>query len=532
MRTLWLLVKIRFLSLFFSNRRNRAKKHLSIPLIVLLSLAVLYVAVVFLGLFALIFGATAPIFLSLGEPSAYFALVSLLAMGVMLLGSIIFTQSQLFEAGDNAFLLSLPIPPHLILCSRMLFLLLLNYAMQAIVFLPGFIVWLIAAPFSLGSVLLCLLSFLLLPFPTLAISCLLGWCLTKITQRIRHKQLVTLLFSLLFLGAYFFLLEKFELLMEGLGEEGLLPLLAFLQKALPFAVFGRACLGSFLHFLLVLGVSALLFGGVYYWLSKSFFKTVLSPAVHRKRAYKEKTVQRSSALWALTKKELLYLSSSAGYMMNAGIGLLFVLLVPIVFLVKGDLLLSIFAELPAILPILPVLFSLLTGLLVSMSMFSACSVSLEGKSLWIARTSPVPTKIILLSKALFHFLPCAVASALSWVLYLILLAPPFPMAVLMLLYTLAFSATSALAGLMLNLLFPKLEWNNLTVPVKQGLSVLLSMLVNGFLAFILLAGGFILSILLPPLLVLSLITLFVLGLGALLWLWTRTRGVRRFEALL
>ncbi len=532
MKTLWLLVKIRFLSLFASNQKNRAKKRLSIPLVILLSLAVLYVAVVFLGLFALVFGATAPAFLSLGEPSAYFSLVGLLAMGVMLFGSIIFTQSQLFEAGDNAFLLSLPIPPHLILCSRMLFLLLLNYAMQALVFFPGFIVWLIAAPFSFGSLALSLLSFLLLPFPTLALSCVLGWCLAKITQRIRHKQLVTLLFSLLFLGAYFFLLEKFELLMEGVGEEGLLPLLSFLQKALPFTVFGRACLGSFLDFLLVLLVSALLFALVYYWLSKSFFKTVLSPAVHHKRVYKEKTVRQANALWALTKKELLYLSSSAGYMMNAGIGLLFVLLIPTVFLIKSDLLISIFSELPEILPILPVLFALLTGLLCSMSMFSACSVSLEGKSLWIARTSPVPTRTILLSKALFHFIPCAVSVFVAWVLYVILLTPPFPMAVMMLLYTLVFAATSALSGLMLNLLFPKLEWNNITIPVKQGLSVLLSMLGNGALSFILLIGGFILSILLPPLLVLTLITLFCLGLGALLWLWVSTRGVRRFEALL
>ena len=55
MRTLWLLVKIRFLSLFLGNKKNKAKKRHSIPLTILLGLAVLYVVAVFFGLFLLVF---------------------------------------------------------------------------------------------------------------------------------------------------------------------------------------------------------------------------------------------------------------------------------------------------------------------------------------------------------------------------------------------------------------------------------------------------------------------------------------------
>ncbi len=531
MRTLWLLVKIRFLSLFFGNQKNKAKKRHSIPLTILLGLAFLYIFAVFFGLFLLVFSSMAPLFLSLGEPFAYFSLMSLIAMGFMLLGSIVFTQSQLFEAGDNAFLLSLPIPPHLILCSRMLFLLLLNYAMQAIVFIPGFIVWLLVAPLSFGHIALCLLCFLILPFPTLAISCLFGWCLTKIIQRIRYKQLTSVLFAIGFFVAYFWLMGKAEMLMEGFTAEGIGPLLSFLQKALPFAVFGRAALGSFLHFLLVLAVSALLFGGVYYWLSKTFFKTVLSPAVHRKRAYKEKTVQKTSAIWAFTKKELFYLASSSGYILNGCIGLLFMLALPILLLIERDTLFALSAELPELMGMLPVLTPLASCLISSMTMLSCASVSLEGKSLWIARTSPVPTRTILYSKLLLQIIPTAITVFLAWVIYLIALTPALPVAILSLILPLIFAVCASLLGLTLNLLFPKLEWNNLLVPVKQGAASLFSMLTSGFLSFILLVGGFLLSFILPPLWVLSILTLIPLLLSLLLLAWIRGRGVRRFEAL-
>ncbi len=531
MHTLWLLIKLRFLSFFGGNKKNKAKKRLALPMMILLGFALLYLAVVFLGLFALIFGLTLPAFLSAGEPFAYFALMSLIAMAVMLFGSIIFTQSQLFEAGDNAFLLSLPIPPHMILASRMIFLLLLNYLMQALVFFPGIIIWLLGGAATFGNVLLATLSFLILPFPALAISCLLGWCFAKITAKIKHKQLVAVLFSILFFVGYFWLLEQGEAFFEELATSAILPFIDFLKKALPFAVFGRAALGSFLHFLLVLAVSALLFGGVYYWLTRTFFKTVLTPVAHVKKRYRERSVKQTSALWALTKKELFYLSSSSGYMMNACLGLLFLLIVPIVMLVKGDIVAAVATEMPEILGALPVLAALISCLLSSMTMLSASSVSLEGRALWIVRTSPVPTKTILLSKALLHILPTAVAVFVGWVLFVIALKPALLTAVLMLLCPLAFAFLSAFVGLSLNLLFPKLEWNNMLIPIKQGLSTFLSMLVNGILGMLPLFGGFVLALLLPPFLVLGIITLLYGGMAALLWLWLAKRGVTRFEAL-
>lgn len=531
MKTLWLLIKLRFLSLFLGNKRNKAKKRHSIPLTILLGLAVLYIVAVFVGLFLLVFGATAPFFLSQGEPFAYFALMGLVATVFMLFGSIIFTQSQLFEAGDNAFLLSLPIPPHLILGSRMLFLLLLNYAMQAIVFIPGFIVWLLVAPLSFGSIALCFLSFLALPFPVLAISCLLGWCLTKIVQRIRYKQLISILFAAVFFVAYFWLIGRAEILINGFIEAGIEPIVSFLKKAFPFAVFGRAALGSFIHFLLVFAASALLFGGVYAWLSKTFFKTVLSPTVHRKRAYKEKNAKKTSALWAFTKKEFFYLASSSGYILNGCISLLFVLIVPIAMLFERDIFLSLPAEMAFIGELLPILSPLVTCLISSMMMLSCSSVSLEGKSLWIARTSPVPTKTILYSKLLLQIIPTGSTAFLAWVIYLFALPTSFPVAILSLILPLVFTVCASLLGLTVNLLFPKLEWNNILVPIKQGASSLFSILASGVLSFILLVGGFLLSFVLPPLLVLSILTLIPLLLSLLLFAWIRGRGARRFEAL-
>ena len=79
-------------------------------------------------------------------------------------------------------------------------------------------------------------------------------------------------------------------------------------------------------------------------------------------------------------------------MLNAGLGLVFELALAVLAVVKRQELLTVFQVMPALKQALaPIL--LLAGMLVSgMVFFTASSVSLEGKSYWIVRSMPVPTK--------------------------------------------------------------------------------------------------------------------------------------------
>ena len=170
----WLLLKLRFTALFsaFLTKKNRKK---SIFLAILLSLVLLYVAVAVVGFLTLLAFALAPKFVEADASFAYFAVGGGLAFLLMFAGSIMFTQNQLYVANDNEFLLAMPVPPRVLLLSRLTFLLVINLFLEALVALPLLLAWFfVGAPTVLGTVA-AVLVFLVLPLLSLALSCFFGW---------------------------------------------------------------------------------------------------------------------------------------------------------------------------------------------------------------------------------------------------------------------------------------------------------------------------------------------------------------------
>ena len=96
----------------------------------------------------------------------------------------------------------------------------------------------------------------------------------------------------------------------------------------------------------------------------------------------------------------------------------------------------------------------------------------------------------------------------------------------------AFAALSGNIGLIANLRHPNLNWINETQAVKQGISVLITMLVNWA---VVLAPGLVYLLLLSDRMSGGLFLLLCLAVyGAALWLtelWIRKKGVRLFEEL-
>ncbi len=524
-----ILLGIRLRELF-APLRSPKKRTRSILALIGLSLLALYLVAVFLFLFGAIFIGIGSSLSDAGQGWVYFSLAGVIASVLMFAGSIIFTQNQLYGAKDNEMLLAMPIRPLTILASRMLVLLVLNYLFEALVFLPALVIWPFVGAATLSGMLLAILTALVLPFPILAVSCFFGWLLAFVTARIRRKSLVTLVLSLAFFFAYFYLIDKVEGIVEWIlaGASGLAD---SFRSIPPVYWLGRACiggLGGLGYFLLVLALSALLAGLTYYWLCRTFLKTALHRTAAAAPRYREKELKRSGHLLALLKKELRHLISSSGYMMNAGIGLLFQLALPIVALVGGGELLGALREnVPGLMTPLAVLLS---SALCAMVMFSASSVSLEGKNLWLVRVSPIPTKTVLQAKLAMHLVIALPVTLVSGILWAIAIRASFVDTLFLLLMPLLFTVFAALWGLTANLLFPKLEWINEMQPVKQGFSTFLAMfgtplaLTPGIgLAFL----GMLIPIWIPLLLYTLLLGLACYGLYA----WIGTRGVVRFEAL-
>ena len=525
-----------------SRKKKNAGKKPSVLLIVLLSILLLYVGAVFAVLFGSLFTVLAISLLSAGQDlSFFFAAAGSLTVLLCVFGSVFATQSELYNAKDNELLLSMPVSPRLILYSRMLMLCIINYGLSLVVIAPALAVYLFSGTASLVGVLAFCLFFLLLPLVSLALSCLLAFVFALISSRMRHKNIVTLVLSVGFLIVYIGGMSAFSSMMETLDPETL-DIMPFVNAVSPYLIvfnwLGQAMCGHILSGVLFLVFCALVCGVVMLFLSKSYIRIVTTNRGGVRVAYREKSVKQSSPTRALVKKELRRFTSSAAYMMNEGLGLLFAPIAAGVLLFKRADLLSAMeldaelGELAFLFDMFPILIGCALCFLSSMVIISAPSVSLEGKHVWIAQSMPVSPERPLLAKVYTHILVATPFFALASLLAVIAIRPDFLSGVMLFLLPFACNVFCAYLGVTFNILFPRLDWINEAAAVKSGAAVVLTMFAMMFVALILAGGMVVLFFLgLPAFLPMLIFTVILLASAALLRVFLVRGGARRFAEL-
>ena len=146
----------------------------------------------------------------------YFLIMGMIAIALGTFGSVFNTYSGLYLSKDNDLLLSMPIPIRGILTIRLASVYLMGLMYSAIVMLPAVIVYWIeveATPLTIvGPVLLILLISLLV----LILSCVLGWCVAKISLKLKNKSFITVILSLCFFALYYFVYFKAQDLIQNL----------------------------------------------------------------------------------------------------------------------------------------------------------------------------------------------------------------------------------------------------------------------------------------------------------------------------
>lgn len=122
---------------------------------------------------------------------------------------------------------------------------------------------------------------------------------------------------------------------------------------------------------------------------------------------------------------------------------------------------------------------------------TACSISIEGKEMWILKAHPISVKDVFLSKLKVNISVTIIPICISS----ILLGVNFGFAFFLVSFCTLFFASllSGMIGLFSNLLFPKLEWESELEPVKQGIAVLLTMVLNFVFLVLPLLGFFFFS---------------------------------------
>ncbi len=513
-------------------RGSKSKKQRSVAFKVLIGIFAVYVVGCMFLMFGMMFSSILPL-AEAGLGWLYFAMAGIMAFALCFIGSVFTAQQQLFASRDNELLLSMPIPPAYILGSRMVMLLALNLLFEALVMLPAGVIWCMSYRPDVGGVILFLLGCLLLPLLAMTFSCVLGWLLTLLMNRIRNKSLITTVFSLAFLGAYFYVFGNINQYMNLLMTNGE-SIGAALQRAVyPAWAFGTAIANE--SWSSVLGFAAccvLPFMLVYWILSSSFIHLTTMNRGAAKIRYRQKELKTSSAPAALLKKELIHFGSNGMYIMNAALGSFFTLAAAVLLIFYRDLPQQVVSTMPELEPYLGAAATVMICFLASTNIISAPSISLEGKNLWISKAVPVSAATVLFSKVNCHLviaLPPAVLASLS----VIFVLHPSPVGIAAALFLpVTFTVFCALLGVVVNLHFPKFDYINDVAAVKQGISSIICMF--GSMGAIFLPAMLYFLVLQPMLnadLFLLLVALVLAAVCFGMSRWIRGNGSRRFEAL-
>lgn len=520
-----------FQSFFVNRKKGTARSRIFTA-----GLIVLYVLLmggVIGGMFTLLAVAICDSLFEQGFGWLYFLIFSGVGLMLGVFGSVFNTFSGLYQSKDNDFLLSLPIPVRDILISRLLGVYILGAMFSFCVMLPGIVVYFVFRPITVQSALGCVFLLLFISMLILVLSCLLGWVVAKINARLKNKNILTVAVSLLFLAVYYFVYFKAQELIEKLIENVQTLGEKIRGAAYPLYFLGRAGEGDILSIGIYMLIGAALVGLTYLVLSKSFLRLATSSVGTVKKKYVEKKVRVQNVGKALLRKEFARFLGSPTYMLNCGLGCLFLPVIAVLTLIKGrNLLLTVQNEgvdIPS--EILLVLACLVICFLVCMNDMTAPSVSLEGKNMWLVQSMPVESKRVLQAKLLLQLVLTCPLTLFCSVAFIAVLQPGIGGGMLLVVFPQVFAALTALFGLFLNLKRNNLSWNSEMIPVKQSFSVAVALF--GAMGYLCILGGvyFAVGDYLAPELYLVLGLVLTVALVILLYRWILTKGAKIFSTL-
>lgn len=465
----------------------------------------------------------------------YFSMMGAIALLAGSFGGIFVAYPALYNAKDTELLLSLPLKPSAILGSRMVGIFISFLPYELIVWVPTLIAFCQTGTQTSISILFSVLLFFVMGAIILAITCFFGWIVALIANHLKNKSIITVIFSFAFICLYYVVYFKLNSYIQLLTLY-IRNVAIYLENTLvPLAYLGKGCLGDTKGFLCILGIALVVFSITWILLAKSFIKTNTTSGNIKKGIFKQSSIKTSSVSTALLRKELKRFWSSPAYIMNGGLGLLVELGLVVFVLIK----LNWYREyLGYFLNLYPEVAIYFTGALAigisfisGINMITAPSVSLEGKYIWVLQSLPISPWKPLLAKQELHFILNIVPALLCVIVLGFATQLPIIDLILAAIYVTCFILFSGAVGLFFNLRHPNMHWTNETVPIKQGVSTLLNMIVNWALVFAFGIIYFLVAESMPATVLLGLYSVLLIGCTVLLNKWIKGKGAKIFSEL-
>ena len=475
----WLLIKKQLMEIFrayFYNEKKQEKRSMGATI----GMFVLFFVLMFLflgGMFYALSSLILPSIVQLHIEWMFFALMGLLSIFMGVFGSVFSTYSILYLAKDNDLLFSLPVDASTIIISRIFSVYLMSCLYALVVWIPSQLSYLFNVSFQAGVFLASTLMGLAITLLVLCLSCLLGLVVAKISVKLKNRSIITTSLSLIFLALYYLVYFNANTIFSELLQNVLLYQKKIQIYAYPIYAFGNGACGNVIHLCLTLMITVIFTYAVWCFLKKSFFEISSQTMSFERIKTKKQKNQTRSVSSSLLYREFLHFKSSSSYMLNCSLGSVFMIGIAIYMLLKFPSVIVLLQQEGIDTALLAPLMVLAICTLASFNDITAPSISLEGKTIWLAKSLPVKIEDILNAKVKMHLILTGIPSLFVSLVCIYLSKSDVVMSLFMIITPVLSITFSALFGLIVNLNMPNLKWTNEMVPIKQSLSVFISMMV-------------------------------------------------------
>lgn len=475
-----------YFKMFFSKLfKNQNRKYATI----FVTIITLVVGLIISFIFTLLSYFSIENALKINEP--VIALYSLSTTALMFCCFIIVTECGITDKNkDEDFLLSLPIKKSNIIIAKILYYLIFDLVVILLLLLPSYAVYYFMVPNT--SIILIVKAFILVILISLfanGVSGIISNILLKLTKKFKYSKIIQSIFNLIIMIIFAFVYLGFVLVSQNVEFSNQI------YQFYPVQLITNFILNNNLFdYLVMILVSIIPFVISIILKAKALGKNILTYSSKKHGLlFEQSTPTRSLFI-----KEVNKYFSIPLYVTNTIMGSILAIVLAVVIFIVGknhfvNLLEMIIAsgyegEMPTnIMPTIEKYFGLMLiitfALMISVSPTTSCSISLEGKEMWILKAHPIDYKDVFKSKIFINIIVTFIPVTIISLLLGFTIGGILEVLIIFILFE-AIAINSSMLGLFANLLFPKLKWESEVEPIKQGLSVLVSMGINFLLVVI------------------------------------------------
>lgn len=430
------------------------------------------------------------------------------------------------KSSDASLLLSMPIKKSEIIIAKSISMYLFNLSALFCFLFPNFLMYYIMVKTAkIGIVIRSLIVIFTLPLFINGISTLIGNVMNKFTKKMKLASLVQTILLLLLVGI--FLVFNYTM-NDVLTKNSNLTLEEILDKVFIIKLFYKYIMNNkVIYYLIVLCISL-----VAYVISIIIYKNEFGKeVVYLKNESKKINYKANTPFKNIFKKEANRYFTNPIYIMNTSFGAILVVGAAIYVMISGretiDTIIMQLLKLDA--SNSPYVILMVVGAILATVCTTSCSISLEGKNIWILKANPIKEKTIFYGKIFFNL----VLSTISGIIVTILISFVFGFKYIIIYMPFIILLTFLISslGLYFNLLYPKMEWDSEVVPIKQSISVIIAMSIGFIIPLIFLLSYVLLNAYLNKVLLIVIFDLILIIVNILVYKLLSVKGTKLFKAI-